>query len=282
MNTAQDDYTALFIMGPIIALVALGLGFMVVRGAMHGHRLKQGKKGLETEGRYLPGEAQRRGWQYAPRDDRALTLTTFGSVERATPAGSPQPGSTPQRSNDSSQDFGLGFVFANNPTTAAEHVMNFSGNFGQYTIFQHRYNDATRTMDERYVYEEKPAEANYRSVFAVRLPTVTPFLYLTRRSRTSVDFLSYDIKVENHRFNKNYFVFGHSRRFASDIVHPRFVEWIVGSEFDLGTRFVLHNGWCLVTFDRILRAHELDAGIGALEGFRSHIPDFAWEMEYQG
>ncbi|MFC4336576.1 hypothetical protein [Salininema proteolyticum] len=266
----------------LVLLVVAGGGFWLWR------RRSRQKSGLQSEldsaAARLPSEAHRRGWSYEPRNDAANQIVAFRDAEVDRHAGPPQPGQPPDpRGADGNRRGGRGVlqgVFHLNPTARAEHVMNFQGRFGPCTVFQHGHNESTRERD-RLVYVADPVErAKYVSVFAVRLPRAMPYVSVFRRS--GIDLQSLDVRVENHRFNEDFFVFGDQRRYTIDIVHPQFVEWAVANDFPKGTYLVIAGGWCVMAYEGVLDPDGIDQRLRLLDEFRSLVPEHTWRTDYSG
>ena len=83
-----------------------------------------------------------------------------------------------------------------------------------------------------------------------------------------------DIELESEEFNRKYRVACETPKFASDILDPRMMEWLIEEKawsLEVSGRHVL-------CYCKRLRPREVPALIHALEGFRQRIPRVVWEL----
>lgn len=82
-----------------------------------------------------------------------------------------------------------------------------------------------------------------------------------------------DIELESEDFNRAFTVTCPDRKFASDVLHPQMMEFLLGHR-DLGWRFqdrallAVHSG------DHSLV--ELEARLGIIDGILDRVPEFVW------
>jgi hypothetical protein len=136
-----------------------------------------------------------------------------------------------------------------------------------------------------YWYYEESSDSGGRSTrnyhrfscAVTEIPAACPHLRLTHESLfTRVGgYLGFqDIELESEEFNREYRVTCSDPKFASDILDPLLMEWLIKQE-----------RWCLEVSDRYVLCYrkrlpprEVPALLHALEGFRTRIPRVVWEL----
>lgn len=186
------------------------------------------------------GWAALHGYSYATQDDRYSDL----------PWGAP---------------FGRGFG------RAALDVLASTGSGRPVLCFTYRYK--TETSDGK----TTSTETHYFSIYSARLQRPLPTLHVSREGifgslARAVGI--HDIEFESEQFNKTFKVKGDDRKFASDVLNPQMMQ------------FLLHTdapGFSIIGADIVLvrrgrlKLETVESTVGYLETVLSHVPEFVWE-----
>lgn len=84
-----------------------------------------------------------------------------------------------------------------------------------------------------------------------------------------------DIELESEDFNRAFTVTCADRKFASDVLHPQMMEYLLGHRertfrFDQNYALAIAKGHAAIA--------ELDAGLAFVDGVLDRIPDFVWRQ----
>lgn len=82
-----------------------------------------------------------------------------------------------------------------------------------------------------------------------------------------------DIELESEDFNRAFTVTCPDRKFASDVLHPQMMEFLLGHR-DLGWRF--QDGALLVVRGGSHSPAEVEAKLGITDGILDRVPEFVW------
>ena len=82
-----------------------------------------------------------------------------------------------------------------------------------------------------------------------------------------------DIELESEDFNRAFTVTCEDRKFASDVLHPRMMEALLGYR-DIGWTF--NKDWILAYEEGRHTLAELERRLGALDAVLDGIPEFVW------
>ena len=136
--------------------------------------------------------------------------------------------------------------------------------------FDYEYAETTGTGDDR-------STTTYRySVTVLNTGAPMPALSVTPQNIVSGFFgrlTNRDIELESEEFNRAFLVTCEHRKFASDVLHPRMMELLLGRP-DLGWRF---EGDSMITVRRGQHdPAEVDATLAHLDAVVDAIPEFVW------
>lgn len=84
-----------------------------------------------------------------------------------------------------------------------------------------------------------------------------------------------DIEFESEEFNRAFNVKAADPKFASDVVDPRMMQWLLYAGPDFGYEIA---GPFVLSYTRRLRPHEIERLLGCLKGFLEHIPRVVWDL----
>jgi hypothetical protein len=194
----------------------------------------------------LSALAVQRGWSYAPSDDRWVSAFD----------GAP---------------FGLGH------DRRAGNVLNGRYDGRSFVAFDYRYSTTETTTDAQ-GHTQTHTEVHPYSVVAldtgVALPTlsVTPEGFLGRMVGRLTNT---DIELESEEFNRAFTVRADDRKFATDVLHPRMMEYLLRIP-DRGWRF--SDRWLLAIRPGRHSVAELDARLTDLDGILDLVPGFVWDQ----
>jgi hypothetical protein len=137
-----------------------------------------------------------------------------------------------------------------------------------------------------YWYYEESSDSNgnrsktyYRFSCAVtEIEPVCPSLRVERENLlTSIaDHIGlHDIEFESEEFNREFNVKGEDRKFASDFIDARMMEWLLATEHGFG--FEVAGRW-LLCYGKRRAPLELVPLIGTVKQFREHVPRVVFEL----
>lgn len=210
-------------------------GFFVLAAVLVVVGLVQAKKRREK----LSAYAATRGWSYAARDDSLVHRFT-------------------------------GAPFGRGHDRRATNVLRGVWDGRPMVAFDYQYDETTGTGDDR-------RTTTYRfSVTVVNTGAAMPALSVTPQNIVSGFFgrlTNRDIELESEDFNRAFLVTCEHRKFASDVLHPRMMELLLGRP-DLGWRFEADS---MVS---VRRGHhepaEIEATLAHLDAVVDAIPEFVW------
>ena len=88
-----------------------------------------------------------------------------------------------------------------------------------------------------------------------------------------------DIELESEQFNRTFVVTSPNRKFASDVLHPRLMEYLLQFP-DLGWKT---QGDSILAVERGQRSlAQIDATLVLLDGITDQVPEFVWEQLRSG
>lgn len=79
-----------------------------------------------------------------------------------------------------------------------------------------------------------------------------------------------DIELESGAFNERYRVAG-DRRFAYDVLHPRFMQWMLGAD---APGFTIHGRYIALCRDGRIDIDQIDRDIGYLDAIVEQLPGY--------
>jgi hypothetical protein len=189
--------------------------------------------------------ASSRGWHYAERDD--------SWVDRFD--GAP---------------FGLGH------DRRAGNVLTGTYDGRPFVAFDYRYS-TTETSTDADGHTRTHTEVHPFSVLGLDAGTAFPDLSVTPEGflgRMVGRLTNTDIELESEAFNRAFTVRSADRKFATDVLHPRMMEYLLQIP-DRG--WMLRRGWLLAVRPGRHSVAQLDARLLDLDGVLDRIPDFVWK-----
>lgn len=191
-----------------------------------------------------------RGWVYAEQDD--------SWVDRF--EGAP---------------FGLGH------DRRAENVLTGAYDGRSFVAFDYRYS-TTETSTDAQGHTQTHTEVHPYSVLGLDAGTVFPELSVTPEGffgRMVGRLTNTDIELESEAFNRAFTVRSDDRKFATDVLHPRMMEYLLQIP-DRG--WMLRAGWLLAVRPGRHSIEQVDARLTDLDGILDRIPDFVWKSAGSG
>lgn len=184
--------------------------------------------------------ATQHGYTYATQDDRYSDL----------PWGAP---------------FGRGFG------RAALDVLTYDGPGRPVLCFTYRYK--TETNDGK----TTSTQTHYFSIYSARLQRPLPTLHVSREGifgtiARAVGF--HDIEFESEQFNKTFKVKGDDRKFASDVLNPQMMQFLLDTD---APGFSIIGADIVYVHGGRLKLETVEPTVGYLETVLSHVPEFVWE-----
>ena len=82
-----------------------------------------------------------------------------------------------------------------------------------------------------------------------------------------------DIDLESEEFNRAFTVSSPDRKFASDVLHPRMMEYLLQHR-QLGWRFE-QDSMLVIALGRRSVA-QIDATLAVMDGITDRVPEFVW------
>jgi hypothetical protein len=184
--------------------------------------------------------AAQHGYTYATADDRYSEL----------PWGPP---------------FGEGFGHA------ALDVLTSTGPGRPALCFTYRYK--TRASNGK----TSSTQTHYFAIYSARLQQAVPNLRVGREGlfgtiARAIGF--HDIEFESEQFNKTFKVKADDRKFASDVINPQMMQFLLDNDAPgftiIGADIVLIRGGRL-------QLDAVESTVGYLETVLSHVPEFVWD-----
>ncbi|MEZ5095319.1 MAG: DUF3137 domain-containing protein [Nocardioides sp.] len=187
-----------------------------------------------------------RGWTWVERDDR--WVETFAD-----------------------QPFGLGH------RRSATNVVTGAYDSRQFVSFDYRYHTTETSTDSEGHTTTREVSLDY-SVVAVDSGAAFPDLSVTPEgffSRMIGRLTNTDIELESEDFNRAFTVTCSDRKFASDVLHPRMMEFLLAhteASFRFDRRYVL-----TVSAGRASLA-DIDAALALVDAVLDRVPEFVWRQ----
>jgi hypothetical protein len=194
----------------------------------------------------LAALATARGWSYAPRDD--------SWVDRFD--GAP---------------FGTGH------DRQARNVLVGGYDGRSFAAFDYRYS-TTETSTDAEGHTQTHTQVHPFSVVAIDSGASLPDLSVTPENmlgRLVGRLTGTDIEMESEAFNRAFTVHCDDRKFATDVLHPRMMEYLLQVP-DRG--WVLRGGWLLAVRPGQHSVTQLEARLTDLDGILDRVPTFVWKQ----
>ena len=194
----------------------------------------------------LAGLAAARGWTYAARDDRYVDQFS----------GAP---------------FGLGHG------RRAENVLTGNHEGRSFVAFDYCYY-TTETSTDAQGHTSSREQAHPYSVIALNLGAAVPVLSVTPEGffgRIVGRLTNSDIELESEAFNRAFTVHCEDRKFATDVLHPRMMEYLLKNP-ELG--WSLRDRSLLLVHANRHTLAELDAKLLVGDGILDQVPGFVREQ----
>lgn len=128
-------------------------------------------------------------------------------------------------------------------------------------------NNTTSTREESHRY----------SIIALSTAAVFPHLRVSPEGMVKRFFgrlTNSDIELESEEFNRAFTVNCEDRKFATDVLHPRMMEYLLTLR---ELSWDLRDGSLVVATPGTHSVAELDGALAATDGILDRIPDFVWK-----
>ena len=161
----------------------------------------------------------------------------------------------------------LGWPYDAGRSHQAKHVMTGTHNGRPLVVFEHKW--VTGSGDDR--------KTHYAMVTALQLPRQLPQLTVTHEGvfGTLARAMGIkDIELESDAFNRAYKVKSGDRKFACDVLHPRFMQWLLDTD---ASGFTISSGYLVYATGDRLQIGQVDSRIAYLDAVAEHIPAFVWD-----
>lgn len=223
--------------GVVLLLFGVGLVVVLAFAALGAYYAKKRRDEIRAY-------AATKGWAYAERDDRWCY-------------------------HFDGQPFGQGHDLR------ARNVLTGQHDGRAFVAFDFVYHTTERTTDAKGHTTSREVSHDY-SIVAVDTGVRFPRLQVTPEGffmRFVGKLLNTDIELESEEFNRAFTVTCESRKFASDVLHPRMMETLLTFR-DIGWGF---NGtWILAYEEGQHSLPELERRLSALDAVLDGVPDFVW------
>jgi hypothetical protein len=226
-----------------VLFVVLGFGLVALVGFL-------GYLAAKKRREELAALAAQRGWAYTARDD--------AWAERF--EGAP---------------FGLGH------NRQAKNVLQGSYDGRGFVAFDFVYHTTETTTGPNNTTSTREQSHDY-SVIAISTGAAFPHLRVSPEGMVKRFFgrlTNSDIELESEEFNRAFTVNCDDRKFATDVLHPRMMEYLLRIP-DRGWRF--SDRWLLAVRPGSHSIAELDGRLTDLDGILDLVPDFVWQQARGG
>ena len=176
---------------------------------------------------------------------------------------------SPQRDHGLAQRFAFLDRLAQGSNRYAFNTL--SGQFEGEEVLAFDYHYETHSTDSK---GRRQTHHHYFSCFILPLPARFPELTISREgflSKVAQAFGYDDIDFESHEFSRKFCVRSRNKKFAYDVCHGRFIEYLLAND-DLnveieGAALALAFGFCL-------KAPAIERNLRRLREVRSFLPDY--------
>ena len=146
-----------------------------------------------------------------------------------------------------------------------------SGAFNGHTVLVFDYHYETHSTDSK---GRRRTQHHYFSIFILLLRANFPELIIAPEGVVSkvAQALGYDdIDFESHEFSRKFCVRSKNKKFAYDVCHVRFMEYLLGNR-DLSLEF--EGPAIAIGFSSCLKAPEIERNLHRLVEIRSFLPQY--------
>lgn len=220
-----------------LLLAGLALAVVVVVGYFGYLADKRRREELEAA-------AARRGWRYAEEDSHWV-------------------------------DAFPGPPFGRGHRRSARHVLSGTHDERPFVAFDYRYYTTETSTDAEGRTQSREVSHTY-SVVAVDLGVSFPELEVAPEGffgRLVGRLTDRDIELESEEFNRAFTVTCPDRRFASDVLHPRLMEYLL-THREAAFRFAARQ--VLVVTSASADLPQIEATLAYIDGIADQIPEFVW------
>lgn len=172
-----------------------------------------------------------------------------------------------EKRNDSWARVDLGWPSGFGKSHRAKHVMTGEHNGRPLVVFEHIW--VTGSGDNR--------QTHYAMVCALQLRRSFPKLTVGREgvfSSIARKIGVKDIELESDDFNREYKVKCDDRKFAYDVLHPRFMQWMLSTQADM---FTISGQYLARASSMRLKEEYVDQQIAYLDAIVDRIPSFVFD-----
>jgi hypothetical protein len=219
----------------LFAVVVFGVGGLVAYLTY-----QQAKKRREA----LAAYAAQKGWSWTQRDDRWV-------------------------------DFGSTSPFGQGHSRHADNVLQGQHDGRTAVAFDYRYN-TTETSTDAQGHTTSREVAHPFSITALDAGAAFPALSVTPEGffgRLAGRITGNDIELESEDFNRAFTVHCPDRKFASDVLHPRTMEFLLAHP---DAQFCFEGKWVLSAHPGRHSIEQLDQRLAVLDTLLDQVPDFVW------
>lgn len=175
-------------------------------------------------------------------------------------------GLTYEKRNDAWAHMDWGYPFGAGRAQKARHVMTGHLKDRPVISFEHEY--TTGSGDDRRVVHTMVTAIQIRRAF----PKLEVGLEgITGRFARRLGFK--DIELESEAFNRKYKIECDNRKFAYDVLHPRFMEWLMSID---SSGFTIAGPYVVTHRPGRLKEQEIDANFAYITAVIEHMPGFVW------
>lgn len=221
-----------------IVFIVAGFGLVALVGFLSYLSAKKRREELATL-------ASQRGWSYTPRDDswaERFDGAPFGLGHNR------QAANVLQGTHDRRGFVAFDFVYHTTETT-------------------HGPNNTTSSREESHPY----------SIIALSTVATFPHLRVSPEGMVKRFFgrlTNSDIELESEDFNRAFTVNCEDRKFATDVLHPRMMEYLLTLR---ELSWDLRDASLVVATPGRHSVAQLDGSLTAIDGILDRIPDFVWK-----
>ena len=220
-----------------VAIIAVGVCLMVLIGVL-------GYLAAKKRREQFAAFAASKGWTYVQRDDRWAARFH-------------------------------GHPFGTGDDRRADNIVTGEYDGRTFEAFDYSYT-TTSTSTDANGHTTTHRETHSFSVLALETRVALPRLEVTPEhwfGRVVGRLTNRDIELESEDFNRAFTVTCPDRKFASDVLHPQMMEYLLEHR-DLGWRF--QNGALLTVCAGSHSTAEVEARLATVDGILDRVPEFVW------
>jgi hypothetical protein len=168
-----------------------------------------------------------------------------------------------------------GAPFGQGDDRRAENILQGSYEGRPFVAFDYRYSTTSTTTDGQ-GHTQTHTEVHPYSIVAMGVGAVFPALSVSPEGffgRLVGRLTNKDIELESEDFNRAFTVTCPDRKFASDVLHPQMMEYLLTMP---ELAWHLQGDWIIAVHTGRHSVEEVDTKLAQIDGIVDKVPEFVW------